>query len=58
MAKQWMELGDAYGRTREGIVTSKGIGTPQEDQQSQVTWPLGVLETDPPTKQRTHTGWT
>jgi hypothetical protein len=35
-----------YGR----IVALKGIGTPQEDLQSQLTWtgPLGLSETKPP----------
>jgi hypothetical protein len=37
-AKQWMELGDFYERTREKIAASKGmIDIPQESQQSQLT---------------------
>jgi hypothetical protein len=32
----------------------KGLGTPQEDQQTQPTWTLGGLsETEPPTKEHT-----
>jgi hypothetical protein len=38
-----MELGDSYGRIGRRIATLKGIGTPQEDQQSQLTWTLGAL---------------
>jgi hypothetical protein len=38
-----MELGDSYGRIGGRIVALKGIGTLQEDQQSQVTWILEVL---------------
>jgi hypothetical protein len=41
--KQWMELGDCYGRIGGRIVAPKGIGTPQEDQQNQITWTLGAL---------------
>jgi hypothetical protein len=33
-AKQWMELGDSSGRIGGRIVDLKGMGTPQEDQQS------------------------
>jgi hypothetical protein len=32
-----MELGDSYGRIDGRIVALKGIGSPKEDQQSQVT---------------------
>jgi hypothetical protein len=42
-AKQWMELGDSYGRKGGRIAALKGIGTPQEDQQSQLTRTLEVL---------------
>jgi hypothetical protein len=38
-----MELGDSYGRVRGKITAPKGIGTPQEDQQSQLTWTVEVL---------------
>jgi hypothetical protein len=31
-AKQWMELGDSYGRIGGRIAGLKGIGTPQEEQ--------------------------
>jgi hypothetical protein len=41
----------------EGLQAPKGIGTPQEDQQSQLTWILGALR-DWATNQRAHTGWT
>jgi hypothetical protein len=36
-----MELEDSYGRIRGRIEALKGIGTPQEDQQNQLTWTLG-----------------
>jgi hypothetical protein len=42
-AKHWMEFGNTYGRTGGRIKVPMGIGTPQEDQQSQLTWTLGVL---------------
>jgi hypothetical protein len=35
--KHWMELGDSYGRIGGKIVAPRGIETPQEDQQSQLT---------------------
>jgi hypothetical protein len=38
-----MELGD-YGRIEGRIAGSKGIGTPQEGQQSQLAWILGALK--------------
>jgi len=41
--KQWMDFGNPYGRTEGSIVASKGIGNPQEDQQSQATETLGAL---------------
>jgi hypothetical protein len=34
----------------------KGIGAPQEDQQSQLTWTLGALKSEPPTKEHTRAG--
>ena len=43
IAKQWMELGDSYGRVGRRIAAPKGMETPQEDQQSQLTWILGAL---------------
>ena len=52
-ANKWMELRDSYGRARERITAPKGIGTPQEDQQSRLTWTQG---TESPTK--VSTGWT
>ena len=36
-ARQGIELGDSYGRKGGRIAGPKGIGTPQEDQQSQLT---------------------
>jgi hypothetical protein len=38
-----MELGDSYGRIggRIDYKALKGIGTPQENQQNQLTWTLG-----------------
>ena len=41
--KQWMELGDSYRRIGGRIAAPKGIRTPQEDQQNQLTWTLGAL---------------
>lgn len=41
-SKQWMELGESYGRTGGRIVASKGIGNLQEDQQTQLTQTLGA----------------
>jgi hypothetical protein len=38
-----MELGDTYGRIGRRTVGLKEIGTPLEDQQSQLTWTLGAL---------------
>jgi hypothetical protein len=38
-----MELGNSYGRVEESIEGLKGIGMPQEDQQSQLTRTLGAL---------------
>ena len=38
-----MELGDSYRRIRGRIGGLKGMGTPQEDQQSQLTWMLAFL---------------
>jgi hypothetical protein len=34
------ELGHSYERVRKGLRAVKGIGTPQENQQSQLTWIL------------------
>jgi hypothetical protein len=56
-AKQWMELGDSYGWTGGRTAGLKGVGTPQEEQQSQLTWILGALRVWT-TTQRTYTGWT
>ena len=35
--KQWMELGDSYRRIGGRIAAPKGIRTPQEDHQHQLT---------------------
>ena len=38
----------------EGLWAPKGRGTPQKEQQSQLTWTLGALrESEPPTKEHT-----
>ena len=42
-AKQWMEIVDSYGRIGRRIEAQKGIETPQEDQQCQLTWTIGAL---------------
>lgn len=36
---------------REGSKALKGMGTPQEDQQSQLTWLFGLSDTEPPSKE-------
>ena len=51
-AKQWLELGDSYGRIKRRIAGLKGIGTLEEDQES--LGPLGLSETEPPTKEHTY----
>jgi hypothetical protein len=43
-ARQWMELENTYERIGGRILVLKGIGTPWEDQQSQLTGNLGVLK--------------
>jgi hypothetical protein len=43
--KYWKELEKSSRRVGERIVGPKGIGTPQEDQNSQLTWTLGTLRT-------------
>ena len=42
-AKQWMEFRDSYGRIGGRITAPKGIRTPQEGQQNQLSWTLGPL---------------
>lgn len=44
-------------KTGARIAASKGIGIPQEDQQSHLTWTVGALR-DLTTNQRTYTGCT
>jgi hypothetical protein len=46
-----LQLLDSDGKIEERIATSNGIGTPQDEQQSQLTWILGALR-DRNTKQR------
>ena len=41
-------------KLEEGLRNSEEIETPQDDQQSQLTWTLGNSKTGPPTKE--HTG--
>ena len=53
IAKQWMELGDTYGRTVRRIMDPKEIGAPQEDHQVNLPGPLGLSETEAPTKEHT-----
>ena len=36
-----LELEDSYGKIGERIAAQSEIGTPQEDQQNQLTWTLG-----------------
>jgi hypothetical protein len=56
IARLWMSLEDTYRRTGGRIAASKGIGTPQEDLQSQLTWTLEALRVCT-INQRTYTGW-
>jgi hypothetical protein len=55
-AKQWMELGDSYGRIWGRIEAPKGIGTTQEDQQSQLIWTHGVLRDESRIREHTWAG--
>jgi hypothetical protein len=36
-----------------GRLMQEGIGTPQEDKHNQLTWTLGLAESEPPTKEHT-----
>jgi hypothetical protein len=46
-----MELGGLYARIGGRIVVPKEIGTPPEDQQSQLLWTSeSLIESEPPTK--------
>ena len=56
-SQKWMEFGDSYGRIGGRISAPKGIGTPQEDQHSQLTWTIGTIRVWT-TNSRTYTGWT
>jgi hypothetical protein len=40
----------------ERLRAPKGIGISQEDQQTQLTWTLGLSEIKPPTKEHTQAG--
>jgi hypothetical protein len=42
-AKQWMALGDSYGRIGGRFTATKVIRTPQEDEQNQLTCTLKTL---------------
>jgi hypothetical protein len=44
-------------KRRKDCGPPKGIGTPQKDQQSQLTWTLGDLR-DGTTNQKTYMSWT
>jgi hypothetical protein len=44
IAKHWVEFSDSSRRIGGKIVAPKAIGTPQEDQQNQLTWTLGALK--------------
>jgi len=49
--------GSLVKELEEGLRDPEGIGTPQEDQKSQVNWTLGGLpETEPPTKMHSSAG--
>ena len=50
---------DAYGRIGGRKLAPKGIGTPQEDQQVQVTYPWGSqrLNHQPKKKKKIHCTW-
>jgi hypothetical protein len=41
IVKVWRELKDSYGRVSGRIEDLKGIGTPPECQERQLTWTLG-----------------
>ena len=43
-------------KLREGLRDPKNTGTPQEDQQSQLTFTLGISASEPPTKEHTQAG--
>lgn len=53
-AKQWMKLGDFYGRTGGRIVDCKGDRNAKENQENQLTWTPGALR-HRTTRQRTYT---
>ena len=42
-AKQWMELGNSYGRIEGRIAGPEEVGTLKEGKQSQLNWTLGAL---------------
>lgn len=52
-----MKLGDSYGEDVKGLGAPKEIGTPQENQKSQLTLtPGSPSETEPPTEEHTEVG--
>jgi hypothetical protein len=56
-ANHWDFGRDPYRRVGEGLEELKGMATPQEDQQCQLTWtPWELPETKPPTKGHTWAG--
>jgi hypothetical protein len=42
---------ETYGGIGGRIAVPRGIGPTQEDKQNQLTWTLGLSETEPPTKE-------
>ena len=50
-----MDLGDSYGRIGRSISNLEEIGTPQEDQQSQLIWTLWLSESESSSKEPTWT---
>jgi hypothetical protein len=50
-----MDLGGSQER-RGRFAVPMGIGTPQEDQQNQLTWTLVALRDEPPTEKHTVVG--
>jgi hypothetical protein len=55
-AKQWMELGDSYGRIGGRFASPKGIELYRKTNRVTYPGPLGLSETEPPTTEHTWTG--
>jgi len=49
-------LGRLLEELGDGLRNLEGIGIPQGSQQNKLTWPLGVPETEPPTKEQAQAG--